>query len=108
MYAGRGLSNREAGSGRYRRQHALEAFACTFSVWRQLRRYDRRPGMDFGSGMRRNEPDDALDLCRLIANLCVDATLSEPAEAKRDVRVDHDFQDQRIGERVDRQHKSLT
>src|SRR3546814_13377006 len=87
MDAGRGLSNREAGSGRYRLQHALEAFACTFSVWRQLRRYDRRPGMDFGSGMRRNEPDDALDLCRLIENLCVDATLSEPAARSAERRV---------------------
>src|SRR3546814_1825444 len=98
MYAGRGLSNREAGSGRYRRQHALEAFACTFSVWGQLRRYDRRPAMDFGSGMRRNEPHDALDLCRVIENLCVDATLSEPVVAERAVRVDADLPQQGLGE----------
>ena len=88
------LADREAGGGRDGGKQAFEALAgMAIDVRRQLRRDDWLLPMHLGAGMRRNQPDDALDLCRLHPHIRIGTSLAESVETERAVGVDHDFDD---------------
>ena len=90
---GGGFADRKARRHRYRRQQAFEAFAAL----RQFGADDRIAAMHFQPDMRRNQPDDALHIGRTKAHGGVDPPLSQPVEPERTIRIDHHFDDGRIG-----------
>src|SRR3546814_15179582 len=58
---------------------------------RQFRRDDRMLTVHFGTNMGGDQPDDPLDLVGRHAHYGVDPSFTEPVEAQRPVRIDHDL-----------------
>ena len=72
-----------------RRQHALEALAC----FRQFRRDARRPGMNLGADMMRDESDDPLAILRRKSRARILKPARQAIEPEPSVGIEHDFDD---------------
>jgi hypothetical protein len=90
----RRLADREAGRGRHRRHHALEALARLG----QLGRDDRRFVGDLAAHVRGNQADDALGLRRTDTLAAVAAAGRDRLDPQLAVGVGHHLDHRRVGQ----------